>query len=194
MLVNMFFPTYMAGKWNNETITKRSGLGYFSASQHRDKITVSLDVAMTFSMAFCVWNTWPCPETPWFFYITGTSRGSNASTATISPREPPVRPWDQRHRKHPCFGDQVCIVLCCFFHPLCLPAVFENSSCWWVNVAVLITVSFPVLALLSSWTITLLYSGCTVLWKKYIIPSCHQGNMNCLPPVQSLMNWDLKEC
>ncbi|VFV23168.1 Hypothetical predicted protein [Lynx pardinus] len=46
MFVNMFFSVYMTGKWNNKTITKRSGLVY-SASQRRDKITGSLDAAMT---------------------------------------------------------------------------------------------------------------------------------------------------
>ena len=47
MLVNMFFPIYMAVKCNNKTTTKKSGLGHCSASQCSDKITGSLYAAMT---------------------------------------------------------------------------------------------------------------------------------------------------
>lgn len=47
MVVNMFFPIYMTGKWRNKNITKKRALGYCSASQYRAKITDLVYVIVT---------------------------------------------------------------------------------------------------------------------------------------------------
>ncbi|XP_035932234.1 vomeronasal type-1 receptor 2 [Halichoerus grypus] len=140
MGLNMFFPIYVTGKWNNKNITKKRGLGYCS-SQHRAKIADSVYAAVTsFHDSLGLGLMTLASSSMVFLFYRHKQRVQHIHRNSLSPRPSPESRATQN----------ILVLVATFVSFFALSsiiyvnlALFDDSSWWLVNAAVLITACFP---------------------------------------------------
>ncbi|XP_021537999.1 vomeronasal type-1 receptor 2 [Neomonachus schauinslandi] len=140
MGVNMFFPIYVTGKWNNKNITKKRDLGYCS-SQHRAKIADSVYAAVTsFHDSLGLGLMTVASSSMVFLLSRHKQRLQHIHRNSLSPRPSPESRATQN----------ILVLVATFVSFFALSsiiyvylALFDDSSWWLVNATVLITACFP---------------------------------------------------
>ncbi|XP_027475075.1 vomeronasal type-1 receptor 2 [Zalophus californianus] len=143
MGVNMFFPIYMTGKWNNKNITKKRGLGYCS-SQHRAKIADSVYAAVTsFHDSLGLGLMTLASSSMVFLLYRHKRRVQHIRRNSLSPRPSPESRATQN----------ILVLVATFVSFFALSsiiyvylALFDDSSWWLMNAAVLITACFTTIS------------------------------------------------
>lgn len=144
MVVNVFFPIYMSGKWSNKNTTKRRGFGYCPASQHRAKISDSVYVAVTsVHDSLCLGLMTLASSSMVFLLYRHKQRVQHIHRNSLSPRPSPESRAIQ--------SVLVLVITFVSFYALSsiiyvYVALSDDSSWWLVNTAVLITACFPTIS------------------------------------------------